>query len=251
MPVVLMDVERGMPWPMTEKLSLTDQAYRVIKGEIITCALEPGKQIAQQQLAERYQLGLTPVREALQRLAMEGFVQAIPRVGYVVSPITFSDLHEIFELRAIFESAAARLAAVRGTDKQLADFSQAADFTYVYRDTQSYSDFLARNAGFHRALGILAGNGRLADQIARVLDELTRVFHLGLDLRDSAEEMRDEHLALVKALCDRDPLRAEHIVHSQIERSRQRVLEALMDRLLSGSSRALGRTVQVELAGLS
>jgi DNA-binding GntR family transcriptional regulator len=228
------------------KPSLSGRAYEIIKHDIITCALEPGQQVAQQQLAERYQLGMTPIREALQRLSQEGFVQAIPRFGYLVTPITFSDVHEIFELRKILETAAARLAAARGTDKQLDGIAQAARFTYVFGDTESYDSFLVRNADFHRSLALVADNARLAVQISRLLDELTRVFHLGLDLRDSAEEMRDEHLALASALCNRDPDRAEQIVQSQIERSQQRVLEALTIRLARDSARDLRQAILLE-----
>jgi DNA-binding GntR family transcriptional regulator len=208
--------------------------------------LEPGQQVAQQQLAERYELGMTPIREALQRLAQEGFVQAIPRFGYLVTPITFSDVHEIFELRTILESAATRLAAARGTDKQLEGLAQAARFTYVFGDTESYGGFLVRNADFHRSLALVADNARLAAQISKLLDELTRVFHLGLDLRDSAEEMRDEHWALAQALCNRDPDQAEQIVQSQIARSQQRVLEALTIRLARGSARDLRQAILVD-----
>jgi DNA-binding GntR family transcriptional regulator len=228
------------------KVSLSDQAYRVIKDDIITCTLEPGEQIAQQQLAEKYQLGMTPIREALQRLVQEGFLQSIPRFGYVVSPITISDVQEIYELRSILESAAARLAATRGTDKQLVEIAHTADFTYVYRNRDSYSEFLAANTRFHRAIAAVAGNRRLVEQISRLLDEMTRIFHLGLDLRDSAEEMRQEHLALAEALCARHPERAEQIVQSQIARSQQRVLEALVQRL-----GLAGQTVQVTPVGSS
>jgi len=228
--------------------SLSDTAYEIIKKEIITCALEPGQQIVQHQLAARHEIGLTPIREALQRLALEGFVRPIPRFGYVVSPITFSDVHEIFELRSILESAAARLASLRATDQQLAEFSAAANFTYVFKDPDSYSHFLDLNADFHRSLGLLAGNQRLADQISKVLDQLTRVFHLGLDLRDSTDEMRDEHLMLAQALSDRDPDRAEQIAQAQISRSQQRVLEALTDSLLGGAVGGL-RSIQIEPTG--
>jgi DNA-binding GntR family transcriptional regulator len=228
------------------KVTLSDQAYEIIRNDIITCVLEPGEQIAQQQLAERHRFGMTPTREALQRLAQEGFVQPIPRFGYIVSPITFSDVQEIYELRSILESAAVRLAATRGTDEQLAEIARAADFTYVYKDRQSYSHFLAHNTGFHRSVADLAGNRRLADQISKLLDEMTRIFHLGLDLRDSAEEMRVEHLALAEALCARSAQRAERVVQSQIARSQQRVLEALMHRL-----GVAGRLVQVSTLGSS
>lgn len=230
--------------------SISDQAYEIIKTEIITCALKPGEQIVQQQLVEKYQLGTTPIREALQRLAQQGFVQPIPRFGYIVSPITFSDVHEIYELRSILESAAVRLAAIRGTEQQLEEIVRAADFTYIYKDRQSYSDFLAHNFDFHRSVAVLTGNRRLIDQISSLLDEMTRIFHLGLDLRDSADEMRDEHLALAKALLNRDPDRAERLVQSQIARSQERVLEALTRRIGNSPSGALRQAVQVEPTGI-
>ena len=225
--------------------SLTSRAYEAIKADIITCALQPGRQIAQRQLAEQYGAGLTPVREALQRLAQEGFVQAIPRSGYVVAPISLSDVREIFELRAIIEGAAARLAAERGSPEQIQRIAQAASFTYVYRDRQSYSRFLAFNASFHRSVAVAAGNQRLADQVARLLDELSRVFHLGLDVKDSAEEMQREHLALAQALCNRDAARAEEIVRSQIARSQQRVLEAIVGSV-GAVTNGLGHVVRVQ-----
>ncbi|MGQ9585510.1 MAG: GntR family transcriptional regulator [Anaerolineae bacterium] len=227
-------------------LSLADKAYDILKADIITCTLRPGQQIAQSQLAEQHQMGTTPIREALQRLAQEGFVQPVPRFGYIVTPISFSDVHEIYELRSIAESAAARLAAVRGSQEQLRRIAEAATFTYVYRDVRSYTEFLSRNTEFHRSIAIVAGNQRLVDLVSRLLDELTRVFHLGLDLRDSAEEMRDEHLALVKALTDRDPDRAEKIVQSQIARSQQRVVEALTSRLSAASPNLLGQAIRVD-----
>jgi DNA-binding GntR family transcriptional regulator len=226
--------------------SLADKAYEAIKADIITCVFEPGEQIAQSQLAKKYQIGTTPIREALQRLAQEGFVQPVPRFGYTVSTITLSDVHELYELRSIVESAAARLAAARGRQGQLKEILASANFTYVYKNRQSYTEFLARNAEFHRSIAVAAGNQRLVDLVSNLLDELTRVFHLGLDLRDSAEEMRDEHLALAQALYDRDPGRSEEIVQNQIARSQQRVLEALTQHLAGDVPNNLSRTVQVK-----
>lgn len=227
--------------------SLADQVYETIKNEIITCVLRPNQQIAQPRLTEKYQTGTTPVREALQRLAQEGLVQPIPRFGYIVTPITLSDVTEIYELRSILESAAARLAAIRGPKEQLDQIVELASYTYVYKDRDSYSRFLAHNTEFHRLVAIATGNHRLVEAISRLLDGLTRVFHLGLDLRDSAEEMRTEHEALAETLCKRDPNEAERIVQAQIARSQQRVLEALMP-TAGGASGALGQAVQVKMS---
>jgi DNA-binding GntR family transcriptional regulator len=225
--------------------SLSQKAYEAIKNDIITCVLMPGEQISQSQLAEKYDRGTTPVREALRRLVQEGFVEVIPRFGYIVKPITFRDVHEMFELRMILESSAVRLAAARGLQEQLQKIAANADFTYVYRDRASYSKFLGLNAEFHRSIAVVAGNQRLVDLLSKLLDELTRVFHLGLHLRDSAEEMRDEHLALSEALLKRDSDRAEQSVRSQIARSQERVLEALVHRTVDTPYAGLDRVIQL------
>lgn len=227
------------------KLSLSDKAYELIKAEIITCALEPGQQIAQQQLVERYQLGTTPIREALQRLAQEGLVQSIPRFGYTVSYVTLYDVHDVYDLRYILESAAARLAAIRGTDEQLDEIARVANLTYISRDGQSQTDFHVHNTDFHRSIAATSGSRRLYDLLSRLLDEMLRIFHLGLDLTDFEEEMNQDHLALVEALYDRDPDRAEQLMQSQILGSKQRILQVLTHRLGD-----LGQGVQVKSQGL-
>jgi DNA-binding GntR family transcriptional regulator len=210
--------------------SLAEEAYRVIKDDIITCALEPGQKIVQSELADRYQMGTTPIREALHRLAQDQLVEPVARVGYIVTPVTIADVREIFELRYILESATVRLAASRADQDHLEEIRSSAHFTYTYRDRQSYIEFLSQNARFHRKIAEVGGNRRLVSSISQLLDELTRVFHLGLDIRDSAAEMKQEHIALAEALCRRDAERAARIVQDQIERSQERILQALVHR---------------------
>jgi DNA-binding GntR family transcriptional regulator len=212
------------------KESLADRAYRLLKNDIITCDFPPGEQIVQTALTERYEIGVTPIREALQRLALEGFVQSIPRLGYIVTPITFSDVHEMYELRTIVEVAAARLAALRAPQDALEKLIAGSDFSYVYQDIESYKVFLGHNRDFHIGIARLSGNQRLVDLISNLLDELTRLFRLGLSIRDSAVEMHDAHTALAQAIRERDPDRAEQIVRNEIEMSKNRVLEALTGR---------------------
>jgi DNA-binding GntR family transcriptional regulator len=206
---------------------LSSKAYQSIKGDIVTCILSPGSSIGQLELAENYHMGLTPIREALRQLAQEGFVQPVPRLGYIVSPITTKDVQEIYEMRIILETSSFRLAATRGSDREFQDLLESADFTYTYKDLPSYSRFLANNKIFHQSVAAIGRNSRLVQQVSRTMDELTRVFHLGLDIRDSAGEMRDDHLALCRALIERDAGRAEQLIRSEILLSRERVMEAI------------------------
>lgn len=210
-----------------EKQFLSSQAYQLIKEAIVTCELMPGQLIVQSDLAGRYGVGVTPVREALRRLGLEGFVIAVPRLGYQVSSITLQDVQEIFELRLILECAAGRLATERATPDQLQKIAEYANFTYVYKKRDSYIKFLRHNADFHLLIATVTRNQRLIRQENKILDELHRVFHLGLDVRDSADEMRADHIRLSEALNKRDPDLVEKIIRKEIITSQDRVLEAL------------------------
>ncbi len=217
-------------------MSLSNKAFVLIRQDILTCSLSPGQQINQSEIAEKYQLGITPVREALTRLSHEGLVTTLPRFGYLVSPVTLSDLNELFEYRVILETAAVRIAIKKASDKQFQDLAAQADFTYHYKEIEDHAKFLLRNSAFHGAIAVLTGNHRLSMSLTSVLDQLTRFFHLGLNLRDSADEMRIEHMDLARALKGRDENTAIDEVERQIERSRQRILEALKNDSYSSGS---------------
>ncbi len=212
---------------MRKKELLSERIYQLIKNDIVTCAIEPGEQIAQPDLAERYHVGMTPVREALLQLAQEGFVTPIPRLGYIVTTLTPDDVREIYETRSILEPAATRLAALRGTEEQLREIMQAADFTYNYNDPQSYSKFVIKNRNLHLTIARASGNRHLVQLISHIFDESLRVFHLGLTARDTGQEMRERHLALARAIASRDADLAERLVRDGIDRSRQIATEGM------------------------
>lgn len=207
--------------------SLAEQAYDAIKTDILACELAPGQRTVQSELAERYQVGTTPVREALHRLAQDGLVEPVPRFGYIVKPLTRRDVEECYQVRAILESEAARLAAEHGTSSLIDRLLERANFTYVHHERSSYSEFIARNLDFHRSVALVAGNRRLAELIADLLGEMTRVFRLKMDLKDMARDMREEHMALSEAIAAGDPALAESLAQEQIRNSEERALEAI------------------------
>ena len=225
---------------MNDANSLAHQAYAALKKDILTCELDPGSTIAQSQLVKRYDFSLTPVREALKRLEQEGYVQSIPRFGYLITPVTLKDVEDLYDLRLILEQSAVRMAIQRASTEQLAQIQQKATFTYKFKNRLSYLQFLEHNISFHVSIALASGNRKLAEMLANVLNEMTRIFNLGLDLRDSAEEMRNEHILLAAALAQRDIQPAEQIVQDQIVLSRQRVVEMLVQRLDQHAMQQIG-----------
>jgi DNA-binding GntR family transcriptional regulator len=208
--------------------SLARRAYEALKQDILTCELRPGAQIFEGELAQRYGTSKTPVREALNLLGQEGLVEVLPRRGYLVAPVTLRDVQEVFQLRLLLETAAAELAAEHISEDSLRKLRALVAVRYTYRDRASYSRFLRANRAFHVAVAEASGNQRLALFVGKLLADMERILHLGLDLRDSADEMAAEHGELVDALLRGDAALARRVVTEQLQSSRKRVLEALV-----------------------
>lgn len=206
---------------------LTDRAYERIKHDIISCAIAPGTDISEAQLCAQYKLGKAPVRMALSKLAHDGLVRAIPRRGYMVTAVTLKDIHDVFELRLMLEPPAARMAAGKIHAQRLRALDEACR-GYQSGDVKSISRFLEANKAFHVAIAQATGNGRLASAIEQLLDEMSRLLHLGLGLRNRSQEMQHEHRALVKALLRGDGAGAERVCREEIENTRNMVLSAIL-----------------------
>ena len=207
---------------------LSDRAYERIRHDIIGCVLAPGTEISEAQLCAHYKLGKAPVRMALNRLAHDGLVRAIPRRGYRVTEVTLKDIHDVFELRLMLEPDCARMAAGKMDAQRLRALDEACRAGYQPGDAKSTSRFLDANKAFHVEIARAAGNERLADAVEQLLDEMTRLLHLGLGLRNRSQELLREHRALVKSLAHGDGETAARICREQIEAARNMVLSAIL-----------------------
>lgn len=207
---------------------LTERAYERIHRDILSCVIAPGSEISEAQLCGQYKLGKAGVRVALTKLCHDGLVRAIPRRGYRVVPVTLQDVHDVFELRLMLEPAAARMAAGKVSVQALKAQDEACGAGYEPGDAKSTSRFLEANKAFHVTIARAAGNARLAAAIEHLLDEMTRLLHLGLGLRKGPLEMQHEHRNLVKALARGDGESAERISREQIEASRNMVVSAIL-----------------------
>jgi DNA-binding GntR family transcriptional regulator len=114
------DINGGATEPLAE------QAYRIIEEEIVTLALKPGAVISEQALAASTDIGRTPIREALQRLAREGLVTILPRKGILVSDINPRNQLLVLEVRRELERLLSRAGAERATNDQRARLNEIA-----------------------------------------------------------------------------------------------------------------------------
>lgn len=218
--------------------SATESAYEHLKHLILVGRLAPGQELREAGLTEQTGFGRTPVREALRRLVQEGFVEVRPRQGYRVSLLTIATVRDLFEMRLMLEPAAVELAIARAPQAALEELSELANRTYDPADERSYEQFLADNRELHVRIAQASGNERLARTLRALLEEMQRLFFVSRDGLAGANEQLHEHHDLHDAILARDAERARAIVVTQIESSRERVLQALID----GTQRPVGAT---------
>lgn len=210
------------------KLSLTDQAYRRIRREIMACTLEPGLEFTELDIAERFSMSKTPVREALLRLQFDGLVKSYPRRGYMVEPVKISDINEIFDMRLVLEGGAMDLAVQRATDEDIAKLHDIALSVSdaVYRAEPDRSNNV--NNMFHEHLAIAARNTRLHRSIVQMLNELERFFYIEAQATTAYPVQYATHLDIVTSMERRAAGAARAAIIDHVEGTRHVLLASLV-----------------------
>jgi DNA-binding GntR family transcriptional regulator len=205
---------------------LSDKAYQLIRHKIITLELPPRSAIDEQALMEDLQLGRTPIREALQRLAAEDLVFFAPRRGIFVADVSLTDLQKIFELRIILEGFCARLAAQRVTNDQLAEMQFLIQELSQLPGGDS-KKLMAIDEQFHELLYQAADNEFLAETLRRLHALSFRIWHLVLDRLGSVKGAMEQHIEIVRALQGRDEEQAEVLLQRHVVEFQQEIKSAL------------------------
>jgi len=206
------------PSPRRRTRSKKERLYHALRREILTLALAPGRLLVEGEVARRFRTSKTPVREALACLEQDGLVETLPRRGYLVTPVTVRDVHELFEVRAALEGAAAELAASRITAAELAELDRLMagrpDGTAPGRAVRRGLD---RNQQFHLTIARASRNERLTRLVERTLGEMTRLIALGYET--------GQHAEIMEALRSGDGPRARGAVRDHILLTQDRVLK--------------------------
>lgn len=197
-------------------------------------AFKPDQRINESELAQRLGASRTPMREALNRLAAEGFLTLQAGRGFFCRPLTPKRILELYEARVAVECEALRLACTRAND---ADITALSDYLTsvepVYANSQDADKLLAIDEAFHIQLAELSGNAELVSMLKNLNDRIryVRMIDLkrmrGSDGQSGKPTAPSAHRSILNALKQRDIKAADSEMRKHIERRREEATEAV------------------------
>lgn len=227
--------------PMTERMpsvieldpaisppaALPDRIYATLKHRILTCWMLPGERIVEKELCKEMQVSRTPLREAFNRLSLEGLIVLSPYRGYAVAPVTVNAYRELCELRRIVEGGTAALAAKMATPQDTQRMTETAETRYTPGDRESYLGYLRKNSAFHLSVVQATKNRQLEAILMSALDRHQRPLYLGLDVGIDGQASTEEHIEITDAVSNHDPERARRLMVQHIAKAEDRIVAAL------------------------
>jgi DNA-binding GntR family transcriptional regulator len=206
---------------------MADRAYAELRDRIISLAIPPGAPINEDALGTELEMGRTPVREGIKRLALENLVTVYPRRGTFASEINITDLAHIADVRVPLEGHAAYRAAQRLTPARREEL----DDLLVELDSEPGDDdpdaLIQLDARVHRFVYRAAGNPYLEASLERYFNLSLRIWYLVLDRLPHLSARVIEHRTMLDAIADGDAERARKIAADHVTTFEQEIRSVL------------------------
>lgn len=198
-----------------------------LREAIRSGVLKPGERIMEIQIAEELGVSRTPVREAIRKLELEGYVVMMPRRGTYVASMSIRDINEIFEIRTALESLSNGLAADHITDEELEHLQRLLVIIGGYIKEGNIEKIVETDIEFHDMMYHAARNTRLVGIISNLRDQLTRFRTLSMSYPGRLEATIEEHRLIVEAIARGDRKAASKAAERHMENSEKTLLKAM------------------------
>ncbi len=202
-----------------------DRVGEQLQRLILTGELSPGTKLVQQRLASQLGVSQSVLREVLLELQVCGLVETAYNRGMFVSQLDAKKLIEAFEVREAHECLAARLCCGQVAPARLRELAEVAERVFTLAEAGKQDQMAALDREFHQQLVELSGNSMLV-RLSQNFWVLGKILRAGRN----AAIVRNEHLAILKAIGADNPERAERIVRKHIQEGKRLVQEKIRDR---------------------
>lgn len=205
--------------------ALNEWTYHYLKEKILNLEIGPGEQIHIDDFMEKLEVSRTPIREAFLKLAGEGLVDVKPRVGYFVVEISENDIRDLFEVREIIETRAARQAAELLSDEDIKNIEKLLEESEIAVEKEDIEKFLENEIKFHEYLQKHIQNKRFLSFLDSINDLTYRERKLSVKSKENIKQTLVEHRCILEGLQKRDPQLAEWFMGEHIHNVSLRLIE--------------------------
>ena len=202
---------------MEKHLTLREKILESIRDAIMSGSLKPGEKVAEPELAERFGISRTPIREAFRQLESEGYLTVIPRKGAVVTTFSQQDVEEFYAIKSILEGYAAKRACEKLTDKELERLEQINKRLKQMAAEGDVHHFFKVHNDFHDLFIKAADNDKLTELIQSLVSRFKRLRVASLSVPGRMEISVQEHEKIIDAFRKRNGELAERLVRKTAE----------------------------------
>ncbi|OEU74205.1 MAG: GntR family transcriptional regulator [Desulfuromonadales bacterium C00003068] len=209
--------------------TLREKILENIRDAILKGTLKAGERVSEPDLAERYGISRTPIREAFRQLESEGYLTVVPRKGAVVTSLSERDVQEFYSIKSILEGYAARLAAEKLTDKELDRLVAINERLSRLATAGDVKSFFRIHNEFHELFIKASGNEKLLELIQQLLKKFIRLRVASLSLPGRMEISVQEHDKIIEAFKNHDGVTADQLVQKNAAYGGQVLIKSMAD----------------------
>ncbi|MDD2401666.1 MAG: GntR family transcriptional regulator [Clostridia bacterium] len=206
---------------------LGDMVYESLRDAIVSQVLAPGERLMETELAEEMGVSRTPVREAIRKLELEGYIVMLPRKGAYVSGLSIKDINDVFEVRGALEALASGLAAARATQDEIEQMERDLVAEAAHFETSDLLKTIEVDVKFHEMIYSASRNTRLQGLIKDLRDQVQRFRTTTLAVPGRMKFALEEHKMIVEAIASGDIQGAKDAAREHIESAENAFLEVI------------------------
>lgn len=208
-------------------MTLREKILETIREAILKGEMKPGEKVAEPELAERFGISRTPIREAFRQLESEGYLSVIPRKGAVVASLSERDIEEFYAIKSILEGYAARMAAEKLNEKELERLENINLRLEKLTQEGDVKTFFRVHNDFHDCFIRAAGNEKLLALINQLMQKFNRLRMASLSLPGRMETSVSEHKKILRAFREKNGALAESLVTQTAAYGGQLLIQSL------------------------
>ncbi len=221
--------------PIERHQTLREKILETIRDAILKGSLKPGERVSEPELAERFGISRTPIREAFRQLESEGYLVVIPRKGAVVASLSARDIEEFYAIKIILEGFAARMAADKLTEKDIERLEAINERLAQIAKEGDVKTFFRVHNEFHELFIKAAGNDKLFEMINQLVMKFKRLRLASLSQPGRMEISVEEHRNMIRAFRNHDGDRADRLVRHTATIGAEVLIQSMTQDEIEGS----------------